>query len=36
MLEEDIKLFMNTLSQDDELIGERLKVLSAKLKEMGY
>ena len=25
MLEEDIKLFMNTLSQDDELIGERLK-----------
>lgn len=36
MLEEDIKLFVEALSKDDELIGERLKVLSSLLKEMGY
>ncbi|MGI5823643.1 MAG: DUF6530 family protein [Dethiobacteria bacterium] len=35
-LDEDIKLFGQTLSNDDELIGERLKTLSRILKEMGY
>ena len=32
----DIKLFRQALEQDDELIGERLRVLSGLLKEMGY
>lgn len=36
MINEDIKLFMEALSNDDELIGERLRVLSSILKEMGY
>ena len=36
MLDEDIKLFVNTLSKDDELLGERFKVLSSLLKQMGY
>ena len=36
MIDEDIKLFRNYLSKDDELIGERLRRLSAILKEMGY
>ena len=35
-LEEDIKLFSQALSQDDELISERLRILAAILKEMGY
>jgi hypothetical protein len=35
-IEEDIQLFRQALSNDDELIGERLHVLSAILKEMGY
>ncbi len=35
-INEDMKLFANALSQDDELIGERLAVLSRLLKEMGY
>jgi hypothetical protein len=35
-IEEDIKLFKQTLSNDDELIGERLRTLSRILKEMGY
>ncbi|MBB6673724.1 DUF6530 family protein [Cohnella nanjingensis] len=35
-INEDIKLFDQTLSQDDELIGERLRTLSSLLKEMGY
>ncbi len=33
---EDIKLFSQALSNDDELIGERLHTLSRILKEMGY
>lgn len=33
---EDLKLFQQALSNDDELIGERLSVLSAILREMGY
>lgn len=35
-IDEDIQLFRQALSDDDELIGERLKVLSRILKEMGY
>lgn len=36
MIDEDIKLFVQTLSVDDELIGERLATLARILKEMGY
>jgi len=36
MIDEDIKLLSQALSKDDELISERLKVLSTILKEMGY
>ncbi|MDF2700046.1 MAG: hypothetical protein K0Q49_1602 [Haloplasmataceae bacterium] len=35
-IDEDIKLFKEALSNDDELIGERLRTLSRILKEMGY
>lgn len=35
-IDEDIKLFNNALSNDDELIGERLRTLSTILKDMGY
>lgn len=35
-INEDIKLFSQALSNDDELIGERLRTLSRILKEMGY
>ncbi|MDR3332795.1 MAG: DUF6530 family protein [Synergistaceae bacterium] len=35
-LDEDIQLFRDALSKDDELLGERLNRLSAILKEMGY
>ena len=35
-IDEDIKLFQQSLSDDDELIGERLSRLSAILKELGY
>lgn len=35
-VDEDIKLFQQALSEDDELIGERLRILSRILKEMGY
>lgn len=35
-IDEDIKLFSQVLSNDDELIGERLRTLSRILKEMGY
>lgn len=35
-IDEDIKLFSQALSNDDELIGERLRMLSAILKELGY
>lgn len=35
-INEDIKLFSQALSNDDELLGERLKTLSNILKEMGY
>lgn len=36
MIDEDIKLFSQALSNDGEMIGERLRVLSHLLKEMGY
>jgi hypothetical protein len=36
MIEEDIRLFQEALAKDDELIGERLAVLSGLLKQMGY
>lgn len=35
-IDEDIKLFNQALSNDDELISERLRTLSRILKEMGY
>lgn len=36
MIDEDIQLFSQALSNDGELIGERLRVLSQLLKEAGY
>lgn len=36
MIDEDIQLFANALSKDDELLSERLARLSGILKEMGY
>ncbi len=35
-IDEDIKLFQQALSNDDELLGERLSILSSILKELGY
>ena len=35
-IDEDIKLFSQALSDDDELISERLRTLSRILKELGY
>ncbi len=35
-INEDIKLFSQALSNDDELLGERLSTLARILKEMGY
>jgi hypothetical protein len=35
-INEDIKLFNQALSNDDELLGERLRTLSGILKDMGY
>ena len=36
MIDEDIKLFAQVLSVDDELIGERLATLARILRDMGY
>lgn len=36
MIDDDIKLFSQALSDDGEMIGERFRVLSRLLKEMGY
>ena len=36
MIDEDIQLFSQALSQDGEIIGERLTVLSRLLREAGY
>ena len=35
-IDDDIKLFQQALSQDDELIGERLRRLGSILRELGY
>lgn len=35
-INEDIKLFSQALSDDDEMISERLRTLSKILKDMGY
>lgn len=35
-IKEDIQLFNQALSEDGELIGERLRTLSRVLKDMGY
>ena len=35
-IDEDIKLFRQAISNDDELIGERLSTLARILREMGY
>lgn len=35
-INEDIKLFSQALSNDDELMGERLRTLARILKKMGY
>ena len=35
-LDEDIRLFSQALQEEDERIGERLRVLARILKEMGY
>jgi hypothetical protein len=35
-IDEDIKLFNQALSDDGEIIGERLSILSRLLNEMGY
>ena len=36
MIDEDIRLFNQALSDEGELLGERLRTLSRILKEMGY
>ena len=36
MIDEDIALFQQALSEDDELVGERLKVLAGILRKLGY
>lgn len=35
-IDEDIQLFSQALSKDDELLSERLSALSSVLKELGY
>ena len=35
-IDEDIKLFLDALARDGELIGERLSTLARMLKELGY
>jgi len=36
MIDEDIELFQQALGRDDELIGERLRVLAGMLRSLGY
>ena len=36
MIDQDIALFSQALSEDDELLSERLRTLSRMLREMGY
>lgn len=35
-IDEDIQLFAQALSQDDELLGERFRTLARVLEKMGY
>ncbi|PLX33460.1 MAG: hypothetical protein C0604_03480, partial [Clostridiales bacterium] len=35
-IDEDIQLFRQALSEDDEILAERMKTLSGILREMGY
>ncbi len=35
-IDEDIALFYQALAQDDEMLGERFRVLARILREMGY
>lgn len=35
-IDEDLKLFWQAMSNDDELLGERLRTLARIIKEMGY
>ena len=35
-IDEDIQLFAQALSQDDELLGERFRTMARVLEEMGY
>jgi hypothetical protein len=35
-IDQDIKLFANSLGKDSEILGERMKILANILKEMGY
>jgi len=35
-IDEDIQLFRDALAKDDELLGERMNMLSGILKELGY
>jgi hypothetical protein len=35
-IDEDIALFERALAEDGEILGERLRVLAAALKELGY
>lgn len=36
MIDEDIKLFAEAMSQDDEMMSERLHLLADMLRDMGY
>lgn len=36
LIAEDLELFQQALGRDDELVGERLRVLSGILKRLGY
>ncbi len=36
LLDQDIRLFLEALGRDDELLGERLAVLSRLLRQLGY
>lgn len=36
LLDEDVKLFLQALSEDDELLSERLRLLGSLLKKMGF
>jgi len=36
IINDNIKMFLDVLNQDSELLGERLRALSGVLKEMGY